>query len=196
MPKGHYVRRLGRRKRKPPIIIPVGPSIAYVPLTRGKFALIDSIDVALVSTRNWHAHRSRKTASWYAVAKVTNDLGRDESRQMHRLILDLKSFDSRKGDHENHNGLDNRRINLRKSNNSQNQHNRGANRKNATGYKGVSYDQQTRSLSKWRASIQTYGKLKTIGRYMTPELAHEAYCEAAKKLHGEFACFTKERILS
>ena len=51
---------------KRPIVIPIGPSIAYVPLTQGQFACIDVDDVALVGDRNWYAHWSEQTQSYYA----------------------------------------------------------------------------------------------------------------------------------
>lgn len=53
-----------------------------------------------------------------------------------------------------------------------------------SGYKGVSWDSQTRS---WRASITVDRRTVNLGRHSTPEAAALAYNEAAKKLHGEFA---------
>ena len=39
---------------------------------------------------------------------------------------------------------------------------------------------------KWHAQIGVNGKVKHLGYFPTPELAHEAYCKGAHELHGEF----------
>jgi hypothetical protein len=84
-------------------------------------------------------------------------------------------------DHVANNTLDNR--NIRPANNSQNGFNRGKQKNNTSGFKGVSYDKRS---GKWRASIQAYGKPQELGLHKTKKDAYSAYCEAAKRLHGEF----------
>ena len=39
----------------------------------------------------------------------------------------------------------------------------------------------------WQSQIIVQGKCYWLGRYETPEEAHEAYVSAAKRFHGEFA---------
>jgi hypothetical protein len=43
-----------------------------------------------------------------------------------------------------------------------------------------------RSLNKFAARIMVRGKFHYLGRFETPEAAHEAYRQAAIKYHGEF----------
>jgi hypothetical protein len=48
-------------KRARQVIVPIGPGIAYVELTRGMFSIIDAIDADIVSANNWHAMPCRNT---------------------------------------------------------------------------------------------------------------------------------------
>jgi hypothetical protein len=75
--------------------------VVSLPLSRGKCALIDESDVALVSGRRWHAMPSNVT--WYARSS--------DGVYLHRLLTECP--DGLEVDHVNHNGLDNRRANLR-----------------------------------------------------------------------------------
>lgn len=87
-------------------------------------------------------------------------------------------------DHENLKPGDNWIKNLRKATCSQNQHNRTINKNNTSGFKGVGWHKQQQ---RWRAYIVVNWKQKSLGLYDTKEEAHQAYCAAADKLHGEFA---------
>jgi hypothetical protein len=51
--------------------------------------------------------------------------------------------------------------------------------------KGVSKDKRR---EKWFARIKLNGKTKFLGYHNTPEAAHKSYCDAADRLHGNFAC--------
>jgi len=85
-------------------------------------------------------------------------------------------------DHRDQNGLNNCWANLRLADKSQNSANRGANRNNRIGLKGVS-----KQGKRYRATIQVRGHWQQIGVFDTPELAHAAYAAAASRLCGEFA---------
>lgn len=87
-------------------------------------------------------------------------------------------------DHINGNPWDNRLGNLRKCKPEDNLKNRSTNRNSSSGYKGVSKSFRSET---WRATIQANGVRYDLGWHRSPELAHAAYCEAAKKYHGEFA---------
>lgn len=91
-------------------------------------------------------------------------------------------FWPKKLDHKNRNPLDNRISNLREASNGQNMANRGMQKNNRSGFKGVFWYRQ-----RWQAMISHNRKAIYLGRFPTPELAHAAYCAKAKEIYGEFA---------
>ena len=153
-----------------------------IPLTQGKFALIDDKDFNLVNQYKWFAQKHRNTYYACRRAKRMNDKGKFMS--MHRLILDFPDNDV---DHKDGNGLNNGRYNLRtcsKSQNQQNQMKTNNGRKTSSIYKGVSWH---KGNTKWMACIRVYGKLVHL-RYFTSEIeAAKVYNKAAIKYFGEFA---------
>jgi HNH endonuclease/AP2 domain len=86
-------------------------------------------------------------------------------------------------DHKDGNGLNNALDNLREATRSQNNANQRGWAKKALP-KGV-----RRNYRRYEARISFSGKLAYLGSYGTAEEAHAAYCEAATRLHGEFANF-------
>lgn len=145
-----------------------------------KYALVDDDVYPLLSKYKWSVYPARST--FYAYRKVCGKNGEKRTQiRMHRMILEVK--DGRLVDHINGNGLDNRRNNLRMCTTSQNAFNRGIPMTNMSGYKGVSFEQQTK---KWRAQICINGKRIKIGRFEDKKQAAIAYQEYAKKYHGEF----------
>lgn len=150
-----------------------------IPLVNGGVALIDDEDYAIIKDHDWRCKPHGHTKYAYATRKRYSGLA------MHRLILGLT--DSKMyTDHRNHNGLDNRRSNLRIATLSQNHHNILFNKSNTSGYKGVCWD-KTRNL--WRAYIGFNGnKGITIGRFGSAIEAAKAYDAKAIELYGEFAC--------
>jgi hypothetical protein len=89
-------------------------------------------------------------------------------------------------DHINHNGLDNRKANLRHATRAQNNFNRLIiiREDSSSKYKGVSWRKRKK---KWRARICINGERKHIGYFKDEIHAAKAYDKAAKKYHGEFA---------
>jgi len=87
-------------------------------------------------------------------------------------------------DHINGINTDNRIENLREATISQNLHNRGPNKSNTTGYKGVTFNKREK---KYKAAIGVNGRRICLGSFDCPKEAHKAYCKAANNLHGEFA---------
>ena len=55
---------------------------------------------------------------------------------------------------------------------------------NKTGLKGV---HKYKGKEQWKATIMVNYKTHNLGRFNSPEEAYQAYCEAASRLHGEFA---------
>lgn len=85
-------------------------------------------------------------------------------------------------DHENTIKTDNRFSNLRLATDSQNLSNTGRKSNNTSGFKGV-----TAKRDKWAAEIKFDGRRFRLGSFHTKEQAYAAYCEAAHRIHGEFA---------
>ena len=104
----------------------------------------------------------------------------------HRLafLFMTGSFPPKYTDHINGVKNDNRWLNLRQATRSQNQHNQGKNSKNTSGFKGICWH---KNAKKWHAQITHMNRKIHIGYFTTPEAAHQAYIEAAEKLHGDFA---------
>ncbi len=86
-------------------------------------------------------------------------------------------------DHINGDGLDNRLINLRLSTPAENGRNSKRYSTNSSGYKGVKPSKD----GKFEAAICINRRIVYLGKHPTPQDAHAAYCEAARKYHGEFA---------
>ena len=84
-------------------------------------------------------------------------------------------------DHINGNGLDNRLCNLREVTQQQNIHNhRKPPKHNTSGFLGVSY---YKAGNKFSAHINLDGKKIHLGYFDEPEIAHQAYLNAKRKLH-------------
>ena len=156
--------------------------IGYIPLTQGQVAIVDTVSVSCLEKWNWCAVWNARMKAYYAFRSDVID-GKPTTIPMHRFVVGLASGDKRQVDHKNGNTLDNRMDNLRAATASQNAMNRGIQSNNKAGLKGITWHARTKT---WRADIGAYGKDKTIGYFKTKEEAHEAYCKAAKELHGEF----------
>ena len=85
-------------------------------------------------------------------------------------------------DHRDRDGTNNRLSNMRPATRTLNKGNQRRRKDNTHGFKGA-----RRCRSNWQASISKDGVRFHLGTFSSPELAHEAYVEAAKKLYGEFA---------
>jgi hypothetical protein len=152
-----------------------------IPLSRGLVARIDDEDYALASQYKWHAVKPYDT--FYAATHTTDADGQRVYLYMHRLILGLISRDAQ-ADHNDGDGLNNTRLNLRPCNNTQNSANKGRYKRNTSGFKGVTFDKQH---GRWRAQIGVNRKQKYLGLFDTPEEAFAVRCAAAAKFHGDFA---------
>ncbi len=114
-----------------------------IKLTQGKYAIVDDAYYEWLNQWKWRAVRNCKGGNWYAI-RTGYPGGEPRVIYMHRLVLGLtdpKVY----CDHTNHNGLDNRRKNLRSATNAQNQHNRRKSRATCSSqYKGVCRDKKKR----------------------------------------------------
>lgn len=158
-----------------------GYAFRHIPLTQGKYAIVDSEDFERLHKHKWCANKAKKTC----YADRTVRVGRNKRKHvlMHREILDPP--DHLYVDHINHNGLDNRKANLRTATHRQNCYNRVHFKKNPSSrYKGVCFN---RATEKWDVQIRRYGKCTHLGCFDDEVEAAKAYDKAAKEHQGEFA---------
>ena len=153
-----------------------------VPLTQGKFAVIDSIDAERVLKFNWCAYFNPHNRNWYAKRKVRID-GKQVSIYLHRFILNAPP--DKQVDHKDRDGLNDRRYNLRLADNSQNHQNMAMPSDNRSGFKGVS--RQNSISPRWVARLVHRGTRHHFGTFGSPEDAARAYDAGALRIFGEFA---------
>jgi hypothetical protein len=151
------------------------PGVYAIPLTKGKIALVDDVDLSKVEQFHWCAHKIKK--QWYAFGNVNG-----KNIHMHRFLMDPRG--RYRVDHHDGDGLNNRRKNLRVCTPSQNSGNMARHSDSTSPYKGVTYNKR-RCL--WAAQL-------TVNRIRVHFSLHEssvdaayAYDGAAKKHFGRFA---------
>ena len=149
-----------------------------IPLTQGKFALVDEEDYEWLNQWKWYYNNG------YAARDQWDPITKKQIKiRMHRIIMNAK--EGEEVDHINHNGIDNQKYNLRVCTVSQNMQNSKSNKNSSSQYKGVSYNPMTQ---KCQVQIMYNGKFIYLGYYKDEEEAARAYDKAAIELFGEFAC--------
>ena len=143
-----------------------------IPLTRGRFALVDEQDYFYLMAFRWHC-----TAKGYAA--------RMDGRKivlMHREIArPSEGFDV---DHRDGNRLNNRRENLRRCTHAQNTWNHRVSTRNKSGFTGILFRKKSR---RWEAHIGVNNKFIYLGRFATKKEAIRARQRAVQSHHGQFA---------
>lgn len=151
--------------------------MADILLTNGYTAIVDDQDVVLVQAHRWHGIDT----GWavYAVANVPKKRG--VLLYMHRLIMGAQA--GQQVDHEDHNGLNNQRSNLKLCTGSLNTA-RARFGVGVSGYRGVypSVDGK-----KWVAKFSRRPRPFHIGTFDTKEEAARAWNEIARLHYGAFA---------
>ena len=164
-----------------------GYAFRKIRLTQGKYAIVDPGDFEKLCQCKWCIRKNKKTIYAHRTAyKMKNTVLMHRMKNtilMHRQIMHAE-----KGiliDHINHNGLDNRKANLRFATYGQNAWNskKGINR-GSSKYKGVSWDKR---MKKWRAMICNNYKRMHLGFFDNEKAAAKVYNEAAIKYRGQFA---------
>lgn len=160
------------------------PDVITLAMGDGYTVIVDPQDADLLKLKLRLIKTSRNA---YAHTSIDG-----KSIGIHRLvlarILGRPLTDTELPDHVNCNGLDNRRCNLRQATQRENMRNKRRYKNNRSGFKGV-YQEWKNHRWRWRAAIVIDGKQLSLGRFDTPEEAHEAYKAAANKYFGEFARF-------
>jgi AP2 domain len=151
----------------------------------GRVAWVDNGDFESVMQYRWHVterarSETRRPVGPYAVTNIYVN-GKPTSLLMHCLIMGITGVD-----HIDHDGLNNRRSNLRPATGTQNLGNQRPHLSSATSpYKGVSWFSPAR---RWQAGIQVAKRKYHLGYFASEIEAAYAYDAAARELFGEFAC--------
>jgi len=151
-------------------------SFCFIPLTQGKFAIVDAEDYVKLSKYNWRCHIGHLT--YYAI----------RGNGKNRIFMHTQIKPPPEGmeiDHVNGKGYDNRKINIRHCTRNQNMQNRHKRARGTSYYKGIYLEKNT---NRWRAQIIVNGKRYRLGRYNSEIDAAKAYDKKAKELLGKYAC--------
>jgi hypothetical protein len=154
-----------------------------IPLSRRQYAIVDAELYPWLNQWKWHARFDRRTGKLYA-SRSLRISKKHVQIYMHRLILGLEHGSSVQGDHvDTLATTDNRLSNLRQATRFQNAQNQRLSKRNTSGFKGICFH---RSSGLWHAKIECNGKVYSLKYHRTKKAAHAAYCEASRRLHGEY----------
>lgn len=142
--------------------------------------IIDKDDYDIVKDYQWHIENSRKNLQYGQ--SFTKGTLPTKTIRIHRLLMP----NSLQIDHINHNGLDNRKCNLRICNNQENNCNKNFLRNPKSGYTGIRYNEKADS---YYVRITVHKKEISLGHYKSLEEALEA------RRQGEMTYFGKFRYL-
>jgi hypothetical protein len=160
----------------------IQPPYFVINVGKGRRALVDRCDFDRVRPcGRWSAYYCKSSKTYYIKCSVKKHIF--YNYRLHRFITKLSFGDRREVDHINHNGLDNRRCNLRIVNKSQ--QNMNVRPFGSIDYKGVS--KTGGKYNQYIVRIQKNGSQKTYGVFYTQKMAAIVYDYYAKKVFGEYA---------
>ena len=168
----HARRETSHRAQPPP---PDSEDVRFIPLTQGKFAIVDADDYERLAKYKWCASQSGNRI--YAVQRRQN-----KTINMQRQIMNAP--EGLLVDHIDGNGLNNRKSNLHLYTAQENACNRRPRRNSSLKYKGVSWYKRDK---KWQVQIYYNARTIHLGRFDDEVEAALAYDRKAAELFGEFA---------
>lgn len=145
-----------------------------IPLTQGKFSLVDDDVYEWASKFKWYAMKNNNV--YYTRRRISIGYKKYINVLLHHCVIGFPLFNN-EVDHLNGDGLNNQRDNLKIVTHRQNQQNRHV--KKTSKYVGVFWDSQNK---KWRASIKKNGKVKFLGLFKIEEDASLAYQKALQDI--------------
>jgi len=140
-----------------------------IPLSQGRFALVDDADYPLLSEFRWCYRPERGGRQGYAV-RNTNVGGKRRQCYLHREIM--QPGEGQEVIFLNHDRLDCRRENLRVVSKEDARRHHRVRRDSKSGVKGVRYNAGTDS---WSAYVHRHGHAYHVGTFSSPEAAAQAY---------------------
>jgi hypothetical protein len=144
-----------------------------IKLTKSKYAIVDDDYFEYLNQWKWYCNFYD-----YAVREIGGSKNKKRI-YMHRLVNNTP--ENYLTDHINRNRLDNRKINLRTVNPTASILNRGINKNNTSGHKGIIWRKDTKS---WSARIKTNYKEIYLGCYKDIKEAIKARKKAELIYHS------------
>jgi hypothetical protein len=174
---------LARELVPPALAAALAQGAKLIPLTQGKFAIVDADDYDQLSKHKWHVSKNHRTE--YAGMSPGG-----KYIKMHRLLLNAPPH--LVVDHRDRNGLNNRKANLRLCTHQENICNQRPQRDRTSRFRGVHWHKTTK---KYAARIQKYGKRYFLGYYHDEIEAAVAYDIKAMEFFGEFAYLNFPKLM-
>jgi hypothetical protein len=161
-------------------------AMRLIPLSQGKFAMVDDIDYDNVMRFKWYASIDNKT--FYARRNFRiPGTKKQKHESMHKFILGSDPL-GRMIDHIDGDGLNNQRCNLRFATKAENCRNARPASGKYSRYKGVCFN---RLEGKYVSAIMVNRRSIFLGYFDSEVSAALAYNDAAILYHGEFAFINK-----
>jgi len=152
-------------------------------MAQPRYAKVDPADYKRLKRYEWITTKKRN--NFYVLRHTAGGKRKRGSLiYLHQEIIEVPR--GMVVDHINHDGMDNRRANLRAATFSQNMcHRKKRSGSKQSKYKGIYWRKEKR---KWQAMITFERKKIHLGYFHSEIDAAKAYDQAAKTYHGEFAC--------